>query len=290
MKTTKTHKQTKKPGRGAAPTAGYPSVSECGCGASRVAETGPDFSAAQPPATLAAVWAGFLELQRLQKEQFAEWKRRGEEEDRRRAEEEKRRAEAEKREEARWAEEAKRRAEEEKRRAEEEAKRRAEEEAKREAAYARDQRAAEKRMNKLESIFVGEWGKLMERLVEGDLVRLLRGRGINIMQTSSRRHGRLPNGENFEFDIIAHDGDTIVVVEVKTTLRPDDVKEFLYRLDHARELLPEYANKKIHGAVGFLSEESESATMAERRGLFVIRATGSSAAIINDPGFSPKLF
>ena len=274
MKKTNQHQRVKPKNR-IAPEFKYPSLPEGGVGHLPFSEGGIDFSAAEPPATLAAVWAGFIELQRLQKEQFAEWKRRGEEEDRRRVEDEQRRAEDEQR------------------RAEEEKKRevaRAEEEKKREEAYARDQRAAEKRMNKLEGIFVSEWGKLMERLVEGDLVRLLRERGINILQTSTRRHGQLPNGENFEFDIIAHDGDTIVVVEVKTTLRPDDVREFLDRMNHIRTFLSEYADKKIYGAIGFLSEDAKAATMAERQGLFVIRATGSSAAIINRAAFAPKSF
>jgi len=33
-----------------------------------------------------------------------------------------------------------------------------------------------------------------------------------------------------------------------------------------------------------------SKKMAENQGLFVIRATGSSASIVNAPGFRPKVF
>ncbi len=57
----------------------------------------------------------------------------------------------------------------------------------------------------------------MESLVEGDLIRLFQERGIDVHETSPRRKGT-QNGEQFEFDIIAHNGNEIIIVEVKTTL------------------------------------------------------------------------
>ncbi len=148
---------------------------------------------------------------------------------------------------------------------------------------------SEKRMNRLEELFVTQWGKLVESLVEGDLVPLLRSRGIAVEQTS-RRHCGCHNGKNFEFDIIAYDGDTIVIVEVKTTLRPQDVKEFLNELTHVREWIPRFADNRVCGAVAYLQEVGEASAMAAKRGLFTIRATGSSASITNSPDFQPKAF
>jgi Holliday junction resolvase-like predicted endonuclease len=101
---------------------------------------------------------------------------------------------------------------------------------------------------------------------------------------------RLARGENYEFDIIAHNGDEIVVVEVKTTLRVKHVNRFLERLDRVKNWLPEYKNARIYGAVAFLRAEEESEAYAERQRLFVIRATGDSAAIVNQPGFEPRAF
>lgn len=76
----------------------------------------------------------------------------------------------------------------------------------------------DRRINKAFELFEGQWGKLIESLVEGDLIRLLRERGIDVHETSMRRKGN-HKGEHFEFDIIAHNGREIVIVEVKTTLR-----------------------------------------------------------------------
>ena len=46
----------------------------------------------------------------------------------------------------------------------------------------------------------------------------------------------------------------------------------------------------IYGAVAYLKAEQESEVYAQRQGLFVIRATGSSASIINDTAFAPREF
>ena len=100
--------------------------------------------------------------------------------------------------------------------------------------------ATEKKINALEKLFTSQWGKLMESLVEGDRVNLLIQRGILIADTTTRLKGKQPGGGHYEFDIIAHNGEEVVVVEVKTTLRPDDVKNFLDKLDHLNSVRHTY--------------------------------------------------
>ena len=93
----------------------------------------------------------------------------------------------------------------------------------------------------------------------------------------------------WEFDIVAING-AEVVVEVKTTLRVPDVDRFVGRLNEFPELMPEYASRRIYGAVAYLKAYQESDVRAERLGLFVIRATGSSASITNREEFTPRTF
>ena len=138
-------------------------------------------------------------------------------------------------------------------------------------------------------LFEGQWGKLMESLVEGDLIRILQERGIQVRDTSIRRKGSY-HGEQYEFDIIAHNGNEIVVVEVKTTLRVKHVKQHIERLQKIKTWLPEYKNYNIYGAIAFLRSEEESDTFAEKQQLFVIRATGDSAAIMNASDFKARIF
>ena len=66
----------------------------------------------------------------------------------------------------------------------------------------RQARAADRRMAKLDELFNGQWGKLIESLVEGDLVGLLQRRGIAVQHTVT--NPRQNYGERrWEFDIVA---------------------------------------------------------------------------------------
>ena len=150
-------------------------------------------------------------------------------------------------------------------------------------------RRIDKRMKKLEGLFTTQWGKLMESLVEGDLVALLQARGIRVESTYPRVKGRR-NGEHYEFDILAGNGAELVVVEVKTTLNVDHVKQFLAKLGRFMEYQPVYRGKQVYGAVAYLQAEQAAEVYAQRQGLYVIRATGSSASIINDTDFTPRVF
>ena len=78
--------------------------------------------------------------------------------------------------------------------------------------------------------------------MEGDLVPLLQARGISVQSTHPRVRGRR-NGEHYEFDILAGNGEEMVVVEVKTTLKVDDVKQFLEKLNKFTEYEPVYQGK-----------------------------------------------
>ena len=153
----------------------------------------------------------------------------------------------------------------------------------------RQARAADRRMDKLDELFNSQWGKLIESLVEGDLAALLQRRGIAVQHTVT--NPRQNYGERrWEFDIVAINGEEVVVVEVKTTLRVADIDHFVARLNEFPELMPEYAGRRIYGAVAYLKAHQQSDVRAERLGLFVIRATGSSASITNREGFTPRTF
>ncbi len=150
-------------------------------------------------------------------------------------------------------------------------------------------RETDKRIKEAFELFTGQWGKLIESLVEGDLPRVMQERGIMVKRTVER--AKSDDGKGYEFDIIALNGDVCVVVEVKTTLRPDDVNDFLHKLNDFRELMPEYAGKdRVLGAVAYIRVNSNSDKMAEKNGLFTIRATGKSATIVNAEDFEPKQF
>ena len=241
------------------------------------------------------------DAERRQEEADKEAKRRQEEAERRQEEAERRQEEAERRQEEaaeRREEEAERREEEAERRQEEadkEAKRRQEEAERRQEEAEKEgrrlQREMERGFKRLDNLFTGQWGKLMEALVDGDLVGLLKGKGVAVEKTVQNIKKKR-DGEQWQVDIVAINGDEVVVVEVKTTMKVRDVRRFVERTlgSFADDICPEYKDKKIYGAVAYLKEEEDSATYAEKQGLFVIRATGSSSSIVNGSEFTPKAF
>ena len=147
----------------------------------------------------------------------------------------------------------------------------------------------DRRMKKLDKLFSNQWGALIESLVEGDLVPLLRKRNILVRRTVTNVPGEY-DGEYAEFDIVSMNGAEIVAVEVKTTLRPEDVTHFLRKLAKFTLYTPEYKGKTVYGAVAFLKADESVQVHAARQGLFVIRATGDSASIVNDEQFRPRVF
>ncbi len=157
------------------------------------------------------------------------------------------------------------------------------------AEIRQSQRETGKQIKKTEALFNTQWGKLMESLVDGDLVPLLNQRGIPVdyTVTNAKKRGR---DDNYEYDIIAVNGKEIVVVEVKTTLRVQDVKDFLESLGKVATRMPRFKDNTIYGAMAWLRVDSEADVYAERQGLFVIRATGSSASILNKEDFKPQIF
>ena len=151
-----------------------------------------------------------------------------------------------------------------------------------------------KQLRKTDARFNTQWGKLVESLVAGKLVELLKAQQIAVRGIGPRWEAsyKKENGElkHKEFDIVALNGLEFVLVEVKTTLKTGDVKYFLEAMRDAKKYFPSHAEKKAYGGVAFLTCDSKADVYAERQGLFVIKATGDSAKIINQPGFKPKAF
>ncbi|VFN02048.1 MAG: hypothetical protein BECKG1743D_GA0114223_106831 [Candidatus Kentron sp. G] len=153
--------------------------------------------------------------------------------------------------------------------------------------FTKQMKETDRRLKQAQGLFTSQWGRLVESLVEGALVPLLQEFGISVQRTLRRVSGCY-EGQNYEFDILVVDGNELVIVEVKTTLRPDDVTRFVAKLDQCKVWMPEYASRVIYGAVAFIQADADAGRMAENQRLFVIRATGNSAAIINRAGFRPR--
>ena len=141
--------------------------------------------------------------------------------------------------------------------------------------------------------------RFLESLVKGDLIHLLAERNIQVDAVRSRLIAYGPDmREVGEFDLVALNGQELVVVEVKTTLTKEKVRKSIEQLKKFREYFPGFRDRLIYGGVAFLCEPETreartAAEYAEEEGLFVILSPGGNAKVStlsNSKDFRPRAF
>lgn len=158
------------------------------------------------------------------------------------------------------------------------------------ARMARLQQETTENLNRLEAMFGSQWGKMLEALVQPGVLRLFLDRGIPVRRLHQRSQSQV-DGDTMEIDLILEDETDIIVVEVKSTLHVDDVRDFLTDLDEFPRFFPRFAGYRIFGAVAALSVEEGADRFAYRKGLFVVSVTGDGlVSIKNNESFQPRDF
>lgn len=151
-------------------------------------------------------------------------------------------------------------------------------------------RGTDERLRMLDGLFTGQWGKMLEALVKPGALRLFQDRGVDVRYTYQRPEAQL-NGHTMEIDLLLENGSEIVVVEVKSTLKVEDVREFLVDLDQFLDFFPQHRDKAVYGAVAGLTIEESADRFAYRQGLFVLSVMGDGLVqILNDNRFQPTDF
>ncbi len=130
------------------------------------------------------------------------------------------------------------------------------------------------------------WGRFVEELVEPAVIQLFQARGIDIKYLYPRARTR-QTGLAMEIDILAVDETVAVLVECKSRLSQDDVDDFVVKLGRFKRSFPQYANYTTYGAVAGIEINDGVDSYAYRQGLFVIRPSGDTVAIVNDMNFRP---
>ena len=131
------------------------------------------------------------------------------------------------------------------------------------------------------------WGRFVEELVEPAVVRLFQERGIDVKE----KHPRVSVTRQdiaMEIDLLAVDTTDVVLVECKSKLSKDDVDEFIGKLQKFKIAFPAYKNYQAYGAVAGIEINQGIDRYAYQKGLFVIKPSGDTVAIINDADFQPN--
>ncbi len=129
-------------------------------------------------------------------------------------------------------------------------------------------------------------GEFVEEMVRPAAVRLFQERGIAVHEVHPRVSSER-DGEAMEVDLLVVNDTDVVVIEVKSELKLDDVKEHIERLGRFKKLFPRYRESRVMGAVAAMVVPEETARYAYRQGLFVLGQSGDTVVIRNDSGFQP---
>ena len=95
-----------------------------------------------------------------------------------------------------------------------------------------------------------------------------------------------------EYDIVAVNGDAVLVIEVKNKLQKRMVDRFTEKkLPKFKETFPEYRGRRLFGGIGALVVKEDVSRYAEKAGLYVLTQTSEGgAALINRKNFRAKEF
>ena len=145
-------------------------------------------------------------------------------------------------------------------------------------------------IRQLEGLFGSQWGKMLEALVKPSALRLFQDWGVDVHRTYERSVSQI-NGRTMELDLLLENGNDVVVVEVKSTLKVADVQEFLVDLEQFLDFFPQHRDKFVYGAVAGLTIDEYADRYAYRQGLFVLSVTGDGLVrILNNDQFRPTDF
>lgn len=133
----------------------------------------------------------------------------------------------------------------------------------------------------------GKWGRFVENMVAPACETIFLKRGIPVHQVSQRVKKRL-NGQTLEIDVLVTNENHVLVVEVKSSLGVNDVKELQSDLNKFRQFFPEYLQKQLYGAVAGIEIEEGADRYAYRQGLFVLAQAGETVSILNNSDFEPQ--
>jgi predicted AAA+ superfamily ATPase len=139
---------------------------------------------------------------------------------------------------------------------------------------------------KIEAL-TGKWSRFVEGLIAPAVQRLFQAWNIEVDRVYQRVRA-YKNGDGLEVDILAVNGEYAVLIEAKSTLGVDDVREHIARLEKFKTFFPEYADRKVIGAVAGIVIDEDADKFAYRNGLFVIAQSGEVVTILNDAQFRPK--
>ncbi len=136
-------------------------------------------------------------------------------------------------------------------------------------------------------------GQIVEHMVGGGIIRKFQELGYEIKRLSRNTiFGEIGTKEQGEVDLTLYDGDVVILIEVKTNLKTDDVLDHVARMEKYRRSVDRPGEPDKHryiGAVAGAVVEPNVADFAQKQGMYVIVQSGDAVEILPPPeGFVVK--
>lgn len=156
-------------------------------------------------------------------------------------------------------------------------------------------KASDAIINKLSKNLGGlsnKWGSLGEAMTVGESVDIFNDiDGIEV-ETLLPSFTYKYKGKEHEIDGLVIGKDMVIVIEAKATMKQTDIEDFIkHKLTIFTKLMPVFEDKKIYGAMGFLSASAAVQEFAQAQGLLLILPADTNKAIVSLPqGFKLRNF
>ncbi|MEO5376322.1 MAG: hypothetical protein H7832_00840 [Magnetococcus sp. DMHC-6] len=134
----------------------------------------------------------------------------------------------------------------------------------------------------------GKWGRFVENMVAPSCKTLFAKRGIPVHEVHQQVKAWRDDNRSMEVDILVVNSESVVVVEVKSTLKQKDVEDYIGRINQFKYFFPRFTTYHVFGAVAGMVVEEHANTYARQQGLFVIVQAGESVELANADNFIPR--
>jgi len=136
-------------------------------------------------------------------------------------------------------------------------------------------------------------GRVIENMVAGNIVKKFRALGYDVTGCSPNKEFEIEALEIAgAIDLLLDDGPVGILVEVKTTLKTDDVRDHIEKIKEYRRYVDArgFGDKRhFIGAVAGAVVSKETANFAQKNGMYVIVQSGDAVEILAQPeGFKAK--
>ena len=141
-------------------------------------------------------------------------------------------------------------------------------------------RATEKTLNKAIGGLSNTMGALVEKFMTAGLTQKFRQFGFTFNHVTTVKWASGENNIYTEIDGLLENGKQAMAVEVKTTLRQDDVDDHLIRMERVRKYANEHGDaREFFGAIAATIVENSARAYALKKGFFVIEPSGEDVKI-----------